>query len=597
MSTPRKPELLGAEESRRIWVLTLVTTIFLAMGPIFVFRYYAMGIRSLSVVVAAAMLFAAGVLFWVRRGGNSERGGLLVTSALLAVLIYSNLCSGGFEDPNFGWLYVIPLAAALLVSARVGWIFTGIVLVVAFFFWTVPQFGFEIPDYVPPELHDEQSLFNRLSAIIAIGVILGALASQQKYARGLLERVNNELTYEMNQRSEMQARMVRSERAASMGSLAAGMAHEINNPLTYVIGNLELLQSRLPAQEDTASEAAGAESRTMLSEALEGAYRVAGLVRDLKTFSHSSEEEVERVDLGEVLDRAAKMVGNEIRHRAKLEIRSEPGLEVLANHGRILQVVINLLTNAAHAIDPGSTDRNMIRVSALERGGRIELEVADTGSGIAPELSERIFEPFFTTKAVGFGMGMGLSITRNVLQSMGGTIDIRYSSPEGTAFVVTLTPAEEALEVADRDRASAQRAKRSDSVLKILIIDDEEQVLRYLSASLSHHDVNTQTRGHEAIEAIAEDEFDIIVCDLMMPEMTGMEVHAELKDRHPAAADRMLFMTGGVFVEEAKDFLGALPGRWIEKPVRNGELESRIWKRLDELEAPEFSPEEAKAAG
>ncbi|MCS5638675.1 MAG: hybrid sensor histidine kinase/response regulator [Myxococcota bacterium] len=591
MSTPRKSELLKAQERRRARILSLVTSIFLAMGPIFIFRYYEMGLRNLSVVVVAAMLFAAGVLIWVRRGGNSERGGLFVTSALLVLLIYSNLYSGGFEDPNFGWFYVIPLAAALLVSARVGWVFTGVVLVVALLFWIAPQLGFEIPDYVPEELHDEQSLFNRLATIIAIGVILGALASQQKYARGLLERVNNELTYEMNQRSEMQARMVRSERAASMGSLAAGMAHEINNPLTYVIGNLELLQSRLPQAADGTSAANSTESRTMLSEAIEGAYRVAGLVRDLKTFSHSSEEDIEIVDLGEVLDRAAKMVGNEIRHRAKLEIECEPGLAVLANHGRILQVVINLLTNAAHAIDPGSAEKNMIRVSVREENGRIELEVADTGSGIDPELTDRVFEPFFTTKAVGFGMGMGLSITRNVLQSMGGTIEIRYSSPEGTAFIVTLRPAEEASEASEVDQASAQRARRSESSLKILIIDDEEQVLRYLSASLSHHDVSTQTRGRKAIDEIVQGDFDIIVCDLMMPEMTGMEIHAELKDRCPAAADRMLFMTGGVFVEEAKDFLVDVPGRWIEKPVRHGDLESRIWKCIDEIDAVELGLE------
>lgn len=554
-----------------------------------------MGIPSLSVTVALVMVFAGGVLLWVRRGGNSDVGGLLLTSALLVLLTYSNFCSGGFGDPNFSWLYVIPLLASLLVNARVGWLFTGVVLALALLFWFAPQWGFEIPNYVPPELHQEQSLANRLSAIIAIGVILGALASQQKYTRGLLERVNNELTYEMNQRSDMQARMVRSERAASMGSLAAGMAHEINNPLTYVIGNLDLLRSRLPKALAGVSERAGAESRTMLSEAIEGAYRVAGLVRDLKTFSHTSEEEIEHIDIGKLLERAAKLVGNEIRHRAKLEIECEPGLQVLANHGRILQVVINLLTNAAHSIDPGSAEKNMIRVSVREKKGRIELEVADTGSGIDPELTDRVFEPFFTTKAVGFGMGMGLSITRNVLQSMGGTIEILYSSPEGTAFIVTLRPAQESSEASEADQVSFQRARRPESNLKILIIDDEEQVLRYLSDSLSHHEVSTQTHGRKAIEAIVQADFDIIVCDLMMPEMTGMEIHAELKDRHPASADRMLFMTGGVFVEEAEEFLLSVPGRWIEKPVRHGQLESRIWKCMEEIDAAEFAREAAKA--
>ena len=124
----------------------------------------------------------------------------------------------------------------------------------------------------------------------------------------------------------------------------------------------------------------------MLSEAIEGAYRVAALVRDLKTFSHSGEEKIEPIDLGKAIDRATKMTGNEIRHRAQLEVECPSGILILGNRGRILQVLINLLTNAAHAIEPGFSESNFIRVTVQRREGRVLLEVTDTGSA-EPRLS------------------------------------------------------------------------------------------------------------------------------------------------------------------------------------------------------------------
>ncbi|HIF97074.1 MAG TPA: hypothetical protein EYQ54_08620, partial [Myxococcales bacterium] len=178
-----KPKLLLAQEGRRVKVLTVVTLFFCGMGPLFIFRYYQMGIPSLSAAVLVAMLLGGLTLVWVRKGGSVDKGGVLVTSVLLVLLIYSNLCSGGIGDPNFGWLYVVPILGALLVSAFVGWVFTGVVFVLAVLFWLAPEYGFEIPNYIPPELRREQSLANRLSSILAIGVMLAALAGQQKYSR------------------------------------------------------------------------------------------------------------------------------------------------------------------------------------------------------------------------------------------------------------------------------------------------------------------------------------------------------------------------------------------------------------------------------
>ncbi len=583
LSPNRTSDLLRAQDNRRVGVLTTVTLLFVAMGPFFGLRYYQMGIPSLSYSVLVTMVVGVVVVVWVRRGGNAATGGGVVTGALLILLVYSNWCSGGIGDPNFGWLYVIPVLAALLVDARVGWIFTGIVFMLALLFWFAPVYGIEIPDYVPVELQREQSLANRLSAIVAMGVMLAALAGQQKHARGLLERVNNELIYEMNQRTEIQARMVRSERAASMGSLAAGMAHEINNPLTYVLGNLELLQGYLSADQSESTNSNRQESQLMISEAIEGAYRVASLVRDLKTFSHTSEQDTARVDLARTIDRAAKMTSNEIRHRAELEIDCPGDVWVLGNQGRILQVMINLLTNAAHSIEPGASETNAIRISVSEREGRILLEVSDTGAGIDPDLIDRIFEPFVTSKAVGFGMGIGLSITRNVLQAMGGTIEIKYSSPQGTAFVVTLEPFDEDTSNSELEKPSPGSRVERKGRLSVLIVDDEELVLRSLAASLAHHDVVVEIDGREAIRRVVEGDFDIVICDLMMPKMTGMDIHAELLRQCPDEAHKMLFMTGGVFVKEAEDFLSSVGGRWVEKPINFGELEEKIWNRIEAI--------------
>jgi CheY-like chemotaxis protein len=291
------------------------------------------------------------------------------------------------------------------------------------------------------------------------------------------------------------------------------------------------------------------------------------------------------------------MTGNEIRHRAHLEIDCPPGVLVLGNQGRILQVLINLLTNAAHAIEPGFSESNSIRVSVQRREGSVLLEVTDTGSGIDSDVADRIFEPFVTTKGVGFGMGMGLSITRNVLQAMGGTIEVRYSSPEGTTFAVTLQPHEDQSEGSELAMVGTVAEERQAARLKILVVDDEERVLNYLGSLLSHHDVILESDGRRAIDRISGGDIDIVLCDLMMPRMTGMEIHGELKGSNPDASERMLFMTGGVFVEEAADFLAGLPGRWIEKPINIGELESRIWSRIEALEKADRPAAKASSSG
>ncbi len=574
-------ELELAEEQRRLRLLTIVTIAFLVMGPFFIYQYVSLGIPAMSTAVAITMTAASLSLLWARWRAGSRAGGWAATSLLFSLLLFSNWNSGGFYDPNFGWLYVFPILGALLVHARAGWTFTGIILVTTVIFWLAPEYGIVVPDNIPAERYAEQSLANRLSAILAIGIALSAIASHERFSRTLLQRANKNLEQEMERRSMIQERLIQTERAASIGSLASGMAHEINNPLTYVIGNLELLQDQLRSGAAGDAAALDREPLFLASEALEGSLRVASLVKDLNTFSRVDDTSVGPVDLAVAIEHSVRLVANEIRHRATLDVDCEPELRILGNEGQVQQVLINLLVNAAHSIETGSVEHNRIRVSARPRYQRILLKVSDTGCGIKPEILDRIFEPFFTTKAIGSGTGMGLSITRNVLDAMGGSITVESSPGVGSTFSVWLNPVEaDAPEVSPEAESSAG-SLAADRELRILIVDDEHRVLRYLKDALAHHQVCTEGHAKTALARILREDHDVILCDLMMPEMTGMDLYAEVQRDRPEAARRMLFMTAGTFVEQQRDFLASVSDRWIEKPFEIAELERRIQARAE----------------
>ena len=207
-----------------------------------------------------------------------------------------------------------------------------------------------------------------------------ALSARRRHAEALLHKANRGLLAEMRQRAEMQSRLVQSERMASMGALAAGMAHEINNPLTYVIGNLKLVEAAL--QRDPGLRQAYA---PLLADALDGADRVRRIVADLRTFARPTDE-ITKVHLGEAFDRAAKLAAAEIKHRARLVRQYDGNILVHGNEARLVQVAINLMTNAAHAIEAGARDRHEILVRVWREQDLVVAEVTDSGAGMPPEV-------------------------------------------------------------------------------------------------------------------------------------------------------------------------------------------------------------------
>jgi C4-dicarboxylate-specific signal transduction histidine kinase len=235
-------------------------------------------------------------------------------------------------------------------------------------------------------------------------------------------------------KSQAQLRMA--DRLATVGTLSAGVAHEINNPLAYTLANLGYVAERLselPAYPDSG------EVNSAVEEAIEGAERVRRIVKDMKTLSRVDDETIGAVDVERALDASINMALHELRHKATV-MKDYAGVGFArANEGRLVQVFLNLLVNAAQAIATSQPDVNEVRIATcLDAEGRIAVEISDTGAGIPEDVLPRIFDPFYTTKPLGVGTGLGLSICHSLITAVGGQIEVASKVSVGTRFLIIL---------------------------------------------------------------------------------------------------------------------------------------------------------------
>ncbi|HEY2511743.1 MAG TPA: response regulator, partial [Polyangiaceae bacterium] len=381
------------------------------------------------------------------------------------------------------------------------------------------------------------------------------------------------------ERKRLQATLVETERLASLGTLAAGIAHEINNPLAFVMANLGFVAQAVEALPigDVS------QIRDALTETVAGCERIRTIVRDLQLFSRKREDDNREVDVRRVLDSSANIVMSEIRPRARLTRHYDdvPPLEV--SEARLGQVFLNLVLNAAQAIPEGDAANNEIRLSARTEGRYVVVEVRDTGAGIPPEVRGRIFDPFFTTKPIGVGTGLGLSISHRIISAMGGEVTVDSVPGRGSTFQVRLPrslPSSRRQPVARVHEAPLPRRAR------LLVIDDEELIGTTLARILGpSHDVEVVTNPDRGVERIVRgDRFDLILCDLMMPQRSGMDVHAAILEASPDQAARMLFLTGGAFSDAAREFLSDHEHDVLEKPFSVDGVMNRVNAALASFE-------------
>ncbi|KFE71959.1 response regulator [Hyalangium minutum] len=359
------------------------------------------------------------------------------------------------------------------------------------------------------------------------------------------------------ERRTMQEQLMLSDRLASLGMLAASVAHELNNPLASVMMNLEFGLSNVEA------EGGSQETQQALREAFSCAGLIRDIIRDIKIFSRPEGQNFGPTDVHRVLDSALRMAHNQLFHRAQLvkdygEIPSAHGSEA-----RLGQVLLNLIINAAHAIPEGYRDAHEIRVVTRRVGEWVRVEIHDTGAGVPPELRERIFEPFFTTKPVGVGTGLGLSICRRLVTEMSGGIGVDSEPGQGSTFWIQLRVAQE------QDLVQESKPREPRKKLGVLVLDDEAAVGKALGRLLgTRHQVITFERAQDALAHVTSGHrFDAILCDLMMPEMSGSQFHQELERLAPEQAQRVIFMTGGAFTEETRAFLSTARNPCMDKPL------------------------------
>ena len=416
------------------------------------------------------------------------------------------------------------------------------------------------------------------------------------------------------ERMQHQQSVARSERLLALGTLVAGVGHEINNPLSALSLSTEVaaqqllpiveiateigtgLRRGIPPSEDAlrrlrwVTEASGRAMRNpdrLFCDISHSVDVIASVVRDLRMFAPAGQDEPAEVfELGELLDRAVRLVGRDTADRSVIERDYTCGpVQLLLPRGRIMQVVVNILVNALHAIREVERPHHRVRVSTRCDEDFVAVVISDTGPGIPPASIERIFDPFYTTKRHGLGTGLGLSISRSILRQVGGELSVESVYGDGATFMCFVPLGSGKRSIVESLPVSSGVLEPS-RTLGVLIVDGDEQMLngyaRLLDAS---HRVLTAQDGRDAIELLESGSHaDIAIVELDLPVVDGVALLDWLRDQRPSLARRTIVVTGSAAQPRYAEFLEGYKGVVVHKPVRARELIEAI-RRVSRLAA------------
>jgi len=403
--------------------------------------------------------------------------------------------------------------------------------------------------------------------------LFARLQAQEAEAREMgrsLSAANLQLQDSYLRLRQAHEQLLQSEKLSAMGQLISGVAHELNNPLSVVMGYAQLLLG------DAKDEALRAKAEAILSQA----ERAAKIVRNLLTFARKSRGDRRLLNANEILDRTIELRAYHLKVD-NVEVIREIDERLGPTQGdpqQLQQVLLNLINNAHYAM---TTTRGRGRLSlrtfrTRDRFGRpaIGIEVTDDGPGISPEILPHVFNPFFTTKPVGEGTGLGLAICHGIIEEHGGEITCTSVPGAGASFRVTLP-----MFVATEERLEGDTQKAWPSPgHRILVIDDEQAVREVLREALANygHVAHTTSSGREALRWIETLSYDLVICDMKMPDMDGKTFYAEAQARWPHLAERIVFCTGDVVNPKTQSFLQELGCRYVTKPFKVEELLSLL---------------------
>ncbi|HYT03618.1 MAG TPA: ATP-binding protein [Gemmatimonadales bacterium] len=370
---------------------------------------------------------------------------------------------------------------------------------------------------------------------------------------------------DQTERRRLQEQLIQSEKMSAIGQLIAGVAHDLNNPLASVVGFSDFLAEAGEVPSSFAEP---------LQVIRQEAERAANIVKNLLSFARSQEGERKPQPIKPILESTLELLRNQLMaHKVEATLEVEAGLpEVEVSGNQLKQVFVNLINNACQAIASDAPSGRLWIMAKRARDG-IAIAVTDSGPGMTDEIAARVFEPFFTTKGEGQGTGLGLSICQGIVKEHGGRISLETKPGAGATFTVEL-PVGAALPRAEVEPAPAVGGRS----LRILVVDDEPHILHYMRATLESwgHAVEVASDGSYALERALAEAFDVIICDLRMPHLSGRDMYTKLARQDPRAAERIIFATGDTVRGDTLQFLEGLGRPYLHKPFTLAELRSAL---------------------
>jgi signal transduction histidine kinase/CheY-like chemotaxis protein len=420
-------------------------------------------------------------------------------------------------------------------------------------------------------------IYGLLATSFVLIVLLIENSRMYTEIRGLYlerEEQNRALEATVRERTEQ---LLQSEKVATMGSLLAGVAHELNNPLAVVMGQTHMLM-------EATTEPSVLQRAEKINTA---AGRCVRVIRNFLSLARKRPPERTDVVLNQVVTDAIELLAYECRSDG-IDVTTSLAADLpplFADGHQLHQVLVNLMTNAQHALRKSDGPKRIcITTRADAAGGRVRLEVADTGPGIPAELQQKVFEPFFTTKPVGQGTGLGLSLCRNIVEQHGGTLRLASTPGRGTTFLIDLPSSPESASVAAPVAREVARA----AARVVLIVDDEVEIAGVIAEMLQRdgHVAHIARNGRAALDMLARRPYDLVISDTKMPILDGVGLYREIERQFPSMRGRVIFISGDVLDQEKQEFLASTKAQVLAKPFNVADVRTAVRHRLSELNRP-----------
>ena len=390
---------------------------------------------------------------------------------------------------------------------------------------------------------------------------------------------------DISNEKQLQQQLIQSEKLSAIGELISGIAHELNNPLTGVMGYSQLLQLRKDLDD---------RAKDSLLKINNLALRCQKIVQNLLSFARKQKPERTLSDINEILEKTVELRSYELQVN-NIEITRELDRRLpktIADAHQLQQVFLNILTNAEQAmLEAHGKGHLTIRTRSDPNNARIIVEVIDDGPGIAENYLPRIFDPFFTTKEVGKGTGLGLSLSYGLIKEHGGNIFARSNPDAGATFIIELPLITHLRHESRREPDLTPQALQFEKVVRgkrILVVDDEKYILEFFVEIFQALplQVDTACNGRAALQKMEVGEYDLIVSDFKMPQMSGKDLFHWIKENRPHLASRIIFVTGDTVSADTRSFFEDNNSRFLAKPFKIEEVKEVIQQALEGVMQP-----------